>query len=223
MTSLSPPPFAQPASFVHLTPLNTEARRAFNDVALLAASHVESASTSTTQGRNIRHPAKFMVIEPWGAPSPLLKPHREQSQSKSPPSFSNTGDVERDISSELNTSFGSSPLPALEEFQYQGFYDLSFQKILDIPRIGWVAGIGRWNPDGRTFTDTGVVDLMLAPSDGKKLYNVRGKHATLYFNESGSLCIRSPLEAPSFLGTEDFSGSRVVISKSQIVLFGNLT
>jgi hypothetical protein len=79
------------------------------------------------------------------------------------PSFPNTGDVERETSSELNGSFGSSPLPAPEGLQYQGFYDLSFEKLPDIPPIGLVAGIGRWNPDGRTFTETGAVDLMLAP------------------------------------------------------------
>jgi hypothetical protein len=100
---------------------------------------------------------------------------------------------------------------------------LSFEKLPDIPRNGWVAGIGRWNPDGRTFTKTGVVDLMLAPADSKKVYSVRGKHATLYFDDSGSLCIKSSPEAPSFLGTEELSGSRVISSKSQIVSFGSLT
>jgi hypothetical protein len=84
----------------------------------------------------------------------------------------------------------------------------------DIPRNGWVAGIGRWNSSA--FTQTGVVDLMLAPSDGKKLYGVRGKHAIFYFDNSGSLCIKSPpLGTPIFLGTEESSsGLRVVSSRS---------
>ena len=140
------PPFIQPASFVHLTPLNLEAREAFNDVALLAKKSVERI----TQGPKLQHPAKFMFIEPYcaQAPSPL----------------SDTG-IEI---LEPNTSFGSSPLPEPEELQYQGFYDLSFDNLSDIPRNGWVAGVGRWNPDGHAFTTTGAVDLMLAPRPSKK-------------------------------------------------------
>lgn len=67
---------------------------------------------------------------------------------------------------------------------------------------------------------------MLAPSDSKKLYGVRGKHAIFYFERvGGSFCIKSPpLGAPIFLGTEEFStGSRLVTAKSQIVTFGRLT
>ncbi|KFY93769.1 hypothetical protein V500_03543, partial [Pseudogymnoascus sp. VKM F-4518 (FW-2643)] len=122
-------------------------------------------------------------------------------------------------------TFDFSPLPELEELQYQGFYDLSFEKLPDIPRNGRVASIGRWNSDSSAFTRTGVVDLMLAPSDGKKLYGVRGKHAIFYFDSSGCLCVKSPpLGTSIFLGTEEFSsGSRVVSSRSQIVSFGNLT
>lgn len=114
----------------------------------------------------------------------------------------------------------TSPLPAPEELQYQGFYDLSFEKLPDIPRHGWVAGIGRWTPDGRIFTRTGAVDLMLAPRDSKKLYSVRGRQAILYFDDSGSLCIKSPPpDTPIFLGTEEFSsGSRVITSRSQIIV-----
>lgn len=156
-----------------------------------------------------------MVIEPWCAKGPSELP-REQSLLPS--------DTGVETSLELNTSFSSSPLPIPEELQYQGFYDLSFEKLPDIPRHGWVAGIGRWNPDGRTFTRTGTVDLMLAPKDSKTLYGVRGKHATLHYDDSGSLCIKSPPETPIFLGTEEFSsGSRVITCTSQIVSFGSLT
>jgi hypothetical protein len=202
----APPPFALPASFVHLTPLNIEARQAFNDVALLVKN-----LDSTSQVSDVRHPAKFMVIEPWSGRGPSQPPREPLLP------LSEAG-IE-------NNSFDSSPLPELEELQYQGFYDLSFEKLPDIPRNGWVAGIGRWNSDSSAFTRTGVVDLMLAPSDGKKLYGVRGKHAIFYFDSSGSLCIKSPPPGtPIFLGTEEFSsGSRVVSSRSQIVSFGNLT
>jgi hypothetical protein len=55
----APPLFALPASFVNLTPLNIEARQAFNDVALLVKN-----LDSTSQVSDVRHPAKFMVIEP---------------------------------------------------------------------------------------------------------------------------------------------------------------
>jgi len=152
-----------------------------------------------------------MVIEPWSERRP------SQSLQEASLPLSEAG-IE-------STSFNSSPLPELQELQYQGFYDLSFEKLPDVPRNGWVAGIGRWNSDCSAFTRTGVVDLMLAPSDGKKLYGVRGKHAILYFDNSGSLCIKSPpLGTPIFLGTEEFlSGLRVVSSRIQIVSFGNLT
>jgi hypothetical protein len=201
-----PPPFALPTSFVHLIPLNIDARRAFNDVALL----VKTLDT-TSRVPDVRHPAKFMVIEPWSGMDPS-QPSQEPLLPLS------------EAGVESNT-FSSSPLPELEELQYQGYYDLSFEKLPDIPRNGWVAGIGRWNSDSSAFTRTGVVDLILAPSDGKKLYGVRGKHAIFYFDSSGSLCIKSPPPGtPIFLGTEEFSsGSRVVSSRSQIVSFGNLT
>jgi hypothetical protein len=211
----SRPPFAQPASFAHLTPLNAESRKAFNDVALQVSKEVDYGSTTAL---TIRHSAKFMVIEPWTTPGPS-DPPQEKSQSP-PPSLSDTGSTGRESSVDLNIS---SPIPAPEELQYQGYYDLSFENPPDIPRIGWVAGIGRWTPNGRNFTKTGVIDLMLAPSDSKKLYSVRGKHATLFFDDSGSLCISSPPEAPSFLGAEEFSGQRVISSRSQLVSFGSLT
>ena len=57
------PPFIQRASYVHLTPLNLEAREAFNDVALLAKKSVERI----TQDPKLQHPAKFMFIEPYCA------------------------------------------------------------------------------------------------------------------------------------------------------------
>ncbi|KFY27450.1 hypothetical protein V491_00903 [Pseudogymnoascus sp. VKM F-3775] len=119
----------------------------------------------------------------------------------------------------------SSTSNVLEELQYQGFYDLSFETPPDIPRNGWVAGIGRWNSDSSAFMRTGVVDLMLAPSDGKKLYGIRGKHAIFYFDSSGCLCVKSPPPGTSiFIGTEEFSsGSRVVSSRSQILALSNLT
>jgi hypothetical protein len=60
-----PPPFALLTSFVHLIPLNVDARQAFNDVALL----VKNLDT-TSQVPDVRHPANFMVIEPWSGIDP---------------------------------------------------------------------------------------------------------------------------------------------------------
>jgi hypothetical protein len=64
---------------------------------------------------------------------------------------------------------------------------------------------------------------MLAPGPSKKRYRVHGKYATLYFDDLGSLCIKSLPGTSIFLGTEEVSGSRVVTSKSQLVSFGSPT
>jgi hypothetical protein len=80
--------------------------------------------------------SKFMVIEPWSGMDPSQPPQEPLLPLSEAGVESNT--------------FSSSPLPELEELQY---------------RNGWVAGIGRWNSNSSAVTRTGVVDLMLAPSD----------------------------------------------------------
>lgn len=132
----APPPFTLPASFVHLTPLNIKACQAFNDVALLVK-NIGLLSTPQGSAGRVRHPAKFMIIELWtrgGPAGPAASPGPGPSQPASPQ------DLELSLPSSSEALAGientSSPLPEPEELQYQGFYDLSFKNLPDIPRTG---------------------------------------------------------------------------------------
>ena len=199
---MSSPKFSQPASFVRLTPANTNARRAFNEVSILMK--------DPNMIPDLKHASQFMVIEPWRQ----LPSSREQSLALS------------DLETGTETD-GTGTEKRVEPLQYQGYYDLSFRKRPFLLQLGWVVGRGRWDINNRTLLNNGKVDLMLAPfADPASKYNVLGKHAALFFNSNGCLGVKvaSSRMPEILLGDEKIaSGSRIITSKTQLISFGNLS
>ena len=194
--------FAIPGGFIDVVPSNPDSRESFDAV----ARHVKQVDNIDAT-IDVRHAERFMCIEPVTS---------EQAVEEEAPQLHENGDENRTI-------IESSPLPEEPRLQYQGHYRLSFDRIPDIPENGWALGTGRWKDDNTGLTADGVVDLLLASnSDGKDKYLVNGYHATIEFDEYGSLRLRST--GPTIvLDGEAFSkGTRLLARRSATVLLGKL-
>jgi hypothetical protein len=194
--------FSDPASFIRLTPANSDARQAFNDLSILIKSQ--------DMLPDLRHVSQFMVIDPW----------RPRSSSQEAALVSNTDTGTDSDARQIDN------LPEVEPLQYQGYYDLSWDKPPKIPQVGWLVGIGRWDRQKLAFSQNGAVGLMLAPFAVPPFkHDVAGKHATLSFDKTGNFWVRvvSPRKPVVALGSEEFSsGSRMITSPTQLIAFGRL-
>jgi hypothetical protein len=185
--------------FLRLIPLNHEARLAFSTVVEAALSSPESSMLS--------HAIGFMTFRRYN-PNLADPPAVEEV------GYESTTDYETDTTVDPN-------IPTYPK--YQGYYSLSLSKGREprFPALGWFIGLGRLQSQG----ENGAVELQLAAAQLSK-YQVAGKHARLYFDDSGSLCLatvsrRHPLV---ILGHESFTeGQRVITENKSLVQFGSLS
>lgn len=198
------PLFTEPAGFIRLTPLNLDAKKAFNDVSLLME--------DTNMPPALHHPRQFMTLEPWEVSTSSCEHSLALSEAGTGTESEGTEFEAPSISTEL---------------RYQGYYELSLSMRPNLPQVGWIIGKGRWNTQSRTFLPNGQVDLMLAPvTDLSYKYGVVGKHASIFFDANGSLFVRvlNTRRPDVQLGEEVFSsGARMITSTKQLLSFGNLS
>jgi hypothetical protein len=185
--------------FLRLIPLNHEARLAFSTVVEAAISSPESSMLS--------HAIGFMTFRRYNLN--LADPPAVEEVG-----YESTTDYETDTTADPN-------IPTYPK--YQGYYSLSLSKGREprFPALGWFIGLGRLQSQG----ENGAVELQLA-ADQLSKYQVAGKHARLYFDDSGSLCLatvsrRRPLV---ILGHDSFTeGQRVITENKSLVQFGSLS
>lgn len=185
--------------FVRLIPVNHEARLAFSTV-------VESA-LSSPESSGLSHAIGFMTFKRYS-------PNRADSPAVDEAGYESTTDFETDTTVDPNVP--SSP-------KYQGYYSLSLSRGREpkFPALGWFIGLGRLQKQGVN----GAVELQLAAAQLSK-YQVAGKHARLYFDASGSLCLATVSKRrPSVvLGHESFTeGQRLITAPKSLVQFGSLS
>lgn len=193
-----------------LTPANHEARCAFNDV----AARIVDSRPNTSE---FHHAARFMVIKPYlpQAQSGVRDDAQDTNDSRE-------GSDETGTETEAEIETGAHE-PSNEPPRFEGHYFLSFGTPPSIPLLGWFIGIGRW--DTKSAKPNGGIDLQLAPPRSKK-YEVAGRHARLFFNDTGSLIVRivSDRSPVVVLGNCEFnSGQRVITESSNRISFGKLS
>lgn len=203
LTSLSrsAPPFAR------LTPANLEAQRAFNDVA--------ATLEDKPANGELLHASRFMLIKPHSQEGPNARAALDYDDKIS------TDDAGTDTATEAEDETETET----DQLSFQGHYGFSFGIRPSIPLIGWVIGIGRW--DTKAAKQNGGVDLQLAlPRTPFSKYEVAGRHARLFFDDTGSLIIRvvSDRSPTIVLGNEEFtSGQRVITQRINRISFGKLS
>ena len=209
LTSSSPSASVSPFAF--LTPANLEARRAFNDVAV----KLEDKS----DGGELLHASRFMSIKPYGEGYPNAPAALDDDDKTSADATGTDTVTEAETEAETRTEGQPGPLRS------QGHYGLSFANRPSIAAIGWVIGVGRW--DGKGAKQNGGVDLQLAlPRTPFSKYEVAGKHARLFFDDTGSLIIRIASDRcrKIVLCDDEFtSGQRVITQRRNRISFGKLS
>ena len=192
------------SSVLQLTPANTEAREAFNDVA--------SALRNNPNHVELLHASRFMLIQPYQPVNHNIVGVAKEHKSIGCENTETETEVESDIESQ-----DSHP-------EFVGSYAISLEIRPNLPQIGWVVGVGRWQ--GRGSRSNGGVDLQVAlPRTPFSKYKVAGRHARIFLDETGSFVVANVSDrSPSTkLGTEEFTtGQRLVTQQTSQISFGKL-
>ncbi|KAL5325391.1 hypothetical protein ACEPPN_006516 [Leptodophora sp. 'Broadleaf-Isolate-01'] len=194
----------RPPIVLRLTPSNADAKLAFNDT---ASAHKDKS------GAELLHASRFMAIEPYRQEIQVPEPVTGKSTA-------GTEDTETDTATEVETDAEGQAV----QLKWQGSYNISFGVRPNFPLIGWVVGVGRWH--GKGSKPNGGVDLQLAPPrTAFSKYEVAGRHARFFIDETGSftICTVSDRSPRIRLGVEEFfSGQRVITERSCQISFGKL-